>query len=518
MNTINKNRFNRSAKSTDKVAQLQLITPKAHLKNNITGRSQPFDRPVILQQSPILSRLILGSLLTVTMGAIVWACYAKIEQAISATGKLEPTGTVKEIQSPVNGVVKAVYVADGQKVHKGDRLLSFDPTAAKVQTAALKLVRYSLLQENQFYNSQINNRGNATPLLADIQPRTEIISLTKSRATLVAENQLYRGQLGDSRVVKSLNKEQIERLQSSQTELKSRETAAQLVVAQLQAQWSQTNIQLANLQSTLNLDRGVLADITALAKAGAISKIQFLKQQQQTQTDLAEVEKSIQEQARLKLAIGEAQSKSQNILAFYRKDLLNQIALNNKSIAEIDSQLTKVIIENNKHLAEINSQLSQANLTLQYQDITAPENGIIFDLQVHNPGFVASSGQPMLKIVPGDALTAKVFITNRDIGFVKTGMDVDVRLDSFPFGEFGDIKGKLVWIGSDALPPDQIYPFYHFPAKVQLQSQSLLVNGREIALQSGMGVSANIKVRSHTVMSIFTDLFAKNTESLKFVR
>lgn len=124
----------------------------------------------------------------------------------------------------------------------------------------------------------------------------------------------------------------------------------------------------------------------------------------------------------------------------------------------------------------------------------------------------------MLKIVPGDALTAKVFITNRDIGFVKAGMDVDVRLDSFPFSEFGDVKGKLVWIGSDALPPDNVYPFYHFPAKVRLARQSLLINGREVALQSGMGVSTNIKVRSHTVMSIFTSLFANNAESLKFVR
>jgi len=139
-------------------------------------------------------------------------------------------------------------------------------------------------------------------------------------------------------------------------------------------------------------------------------------------------------------------------------------------------------------------------------------------LQAHTPGFVANASQPILKIVLDDALTAKVFITNRDIGFVKEGMNVDVRIDSFPFSEFGDVKGKLVWIGGDALPLDQIHPFYRFPAKVQLERQSLLVNGRAVPLQSGMSVSANIKVRSRTVMSIFTDLFAKSVESLKTVR
>ncbi len=524
MTTNNKNEFNRASQpvKVEKLPNLKLVkVPKQAkpLENSFKSqRFQQFERQVLLEQSPMRSQLILLSLIGVTMGAIVWACYAKIEQAIAATGKLEPTGTVKEVQSPVDGVVKAIYVADGQRVRKGDRLLSFDPTTARSQNAALMLVRNSLLQENQFYTSQINSHSETAPPPAGIQPKVEIISLTKNRAILVAENKLYRGQLGDAGATNSLNKEQIERLQSSQTELKSREAASRLAVAQLKVQLSQTDIELANLKNTLSMDRGILKDVAALAKVGAIPKMQFLKQQQQVHTDRTEVEKSIQEQARLKFAISEANWQAQNIIALDRKDLLERLAENNKSIAEIDTQLTKLLMENNKRLAEINSQLIQANLTLQYQDIKAPTSGIVFDMQVHNPGFVASSSQPILKIVPGDALTAKIFITNRDIGFVKEGMDVDVRIDSFPVGEFGDVKGKLMWIGSDALPPDDLYPFYRFPAKVRLQRQTLLVNGREVALHSGMGVSTNIKVRSRTVMSIFTDLFAKNAESLKFVR
>jgi hemolysin D len=97
-------------------------------------------------------------------------------------------------------------------------------------------------------------------------------------------------------------------------------------------------------------------------------------------------------------------------------------------------------------------------------------------------------------------------------------MNVDVRIDSFPFSEYGDVKGKLVSVGSDALPPDQIHPYYRFPAKISLERQSLLINGRTVPLQSGMSISGNIKVRDRSVISIFTDLFTKNVESLKFVR
>jgi HlyD family secretion protein len=180
--------------------------------------------------------------------------------------------------------------------------------------------------------------------------------------------------------------------------------------------------------------------------------------------------------------------------------------------------LRETVLANEKQIAEIDSKLKQAQLTLTYQELRAPVSGKVFDLKPSAPGFVASTTEPILKIVPDDALVAKVYITNKDIGFVKEGMPVDVRIDSFPFSEFGDVKGKLTWIGDDALPPDQIRPFYSFPAKVKLNQQSLQVNERNVLLQSGMSVSVNIQVRKRKVISIFTDLFTSKTDSLKTVR
>lgn len=479
-----------------------------------------FEAPVILQQSSTWSHWILWLLMAVTTGGVIWACVAKIEEAIPATGKLEPTGTVKEVQSPVNGVVKAIYVDDGQKVKKGDRLLSLDPTAAKAQNASLQQIRTFLLQENQFYTEAMGNTPSAEAIeLKRLQLKLplELVSLTKSRANLVAENQLYKA-LSRGGKASNLNAFQLERWQSNQAELSSRVNAARLETDQLTQQLEQTDIKLASTKQTLKLNQGILTDIMPLATAGAISRIQLLKQQQEVQVAMADMKGLVSEQARLKLAISQAKSRTQNVTDLSRQQWLNQIGTNEQSIAEIDSQLTKAIVENNKRLAEIDSQVSTAQLQLRYEEITAPDSGTVFDMQSHNPGFVANASQSIMKIVPDDAMTAKVFITNRDIGFVKQEMDVDVRIDSFPFSEFGDIKGKLMWIGDDALPPDEIYPFYRFPAKVKLQNQFLLINGRKVPLQSGMSVNANIKVRSRTVMSIFTDLFSKSVERLKTVR
>jgi HlyD family secretion protein len=205
--------------------------------------------------------------------------------------------------------------------------------------------------------------------------------------------------------------------------------------------------------------------------------------------------------------------------------LLARITTNDKSIAEIDSQLTKVIVDNQKRIYEINSQISQidselskAKTTLKYQKISSPFDGTIFELKAKTSGFVVNSSEPILKIVPNDNLIAKVYITNPDIGFVKEGQKVDVRIDSFPFQQYGDIKGELLTIGSDALPPDEVYSYYRFPAKVRLDRQTLLINNRQLPLQSGMSINANIKLRKRTVMSLFTDFLVKKAESLKYIR
>ena len=490
-------------------------------KSSRRASMREFEQPVILEQSPNWSRAILWALMGVTTIAVVWASVAKIEEAIPSQGKLEPTGTVKEVQAPVGGVVKSIYVDDGQRVKKGDRLLSLDPTKSVAQLASLLKIRTALTQENQFYQAQMRSNSDSPTseqAMVKIGLPAELMSLVKSRAALTSENQLFKAQIGSQSQRNRLTGEQIDRLQSDRAELDSRVAAAQSEVDQLSRQLNQTRIQLASAKETVAMNQEILQNFGPLAKEGAMSRIQYLKQQQELRTSIAEVSKLQQEQQRLLLEIGGAKSKLQNTFALDRKDVLIKIADNEKQIAEIDTNLTKAMVENNKRLAEVESQISEAQMNLRYQEVTAPSDGTVFDLKTHTPGFVTNASEPLLKIVPDDVLTAKVFITNKDIGFVREGMDVDVRIDSFPFSEFGDVKGKLVSIGKDALPPDQINQYYRFPAKIRLERQSLSIDGRTVPLQSGMSITANVRVRERSVMSIFTDLFTKNVEGLRFVR
>ena len=516
-----------------------------------------FDRPVIFRQPSLWSKMIIMGIIGVTTFSVGWACFAKVEEAIPAQGKLEPQGAVKEIRAPLGGVVSSIEVEEGERVEKDQILIRFDPTAAQAQLQSLSEVRAALVAETNYYRSNLQGRSASLPENYTVPP--ELASLTDNRLALVEENALFRAQLTGASV-SGLNATQQARLQTGNAERNSREAAAQLAISQQQQQLNQVRIRIANTQQQilnansqlgnarlqlqsakdgLAIDSQILSDIAPLAEDGGIANIQLLRQKQEvgsgkarvTQQEAevvnreaeltnqnAELMQLQQEEQRLVLAVAQAQEELLNTVARSQQDPLTRMGDNDKRIAEIDSQLNKVIIENEKQINELDSQISQTLVTLDYQEIKAPVSGTVFDLQPTSKGFVSNTSEPILSIVPDQGLVAQVFITNSDIGFVKectdpddieTCMDVDVRIDSFPYSEFGDVNGKLVEIGDDALPPDQIFPFYRFPATVELEKQTIDVNGKPIALQSGMSLNVNIKTRPRRVITYFTDLFEK---------
>ena len=232
---------------------------------------------------------------------------------------------------------------------------------------------------------------------------------------------------------------------------------------------------------TLQLLETIEADFRPLFEAGGVSRIQFYQQRN-----------AVQEQRTELAALREERS-----LIF--------------------GAVSGRINANNRDLANLESELVRLKEDLSYRIIKAPIDGKVFDLRV-SPSSLVATDQVVLKLVPEGRLVANVNITNRDIGFVKVGLPVTVGVDSFPAGEFGYIKGSLESIGSDALPPDQANPYYRVPATLTLNQQTVEAGGQNLNLQSGMSVSANIRLRSRPVINLVTDMFTKQLEGVKNFR
>ena len=590
-----------SPKDGDKVAKRQ-IKPSANPRQVEQPTVQkfneePFGQSVIFEQSRMWSRGIIWTIMGITTGLVAWASFAPLEEAVPAQGKLEPIDKVKDVQVPLGGVVRQVLVKEGDKVKAGQKLLSLESSVPQAQLTSLQSNLASLSAETSFYRSLLR-QGTAAispQEIARLNVKPEILALTKSRSSVLAENQLYRAELNGNTLT-NLTPEQNQRLQSSRAELASRMSSGQLEIgqvdnqmrenrskragmvnlltnsqatianinakarakeSQLAAQMAENRTRQKNSQDLLASNQGILNSLKPAVDAGALSRNQAIKQQEEVTTrrsevtqlnqeytkleqDLQEVQANSrleiqsqqqqirqyqnelaqldQEYNRLGMATNQSREKLKNSFATSRKELLARIADNDKRVAEIDGQLNRYVVENERKIAEITSQISQATQNLKYQDVIAPVDGTVFELKAGTPGFVANTSEPVLKIVPGDNLKAKIFITNKDIGFIRTGMKVDVRLDTFPFSEYGDVKGTLESIGSDSLPPDQAHPYERFPATIKLARQNLVIKGQPIVLQSGMSLSVNIKIRERTVMSLFTDMIMKQSDGLKTLR
>jgi HlyD family secretion protein len=536
-------------------------------KNNLQfpTSDQSTQMTLMLKQTSFWSKAVLWTVVGVTSFGIGWASVAEIEQTIPATGQLKPQASVKEVQTPVGGVVTKVHVKSGDRVEPGDLLLTFDTTTTTARLKSLNNERDSLTEENKYYELLLKQTVQ-TDIATPANVSAQIAQLGKERSALMAENNLFEAQLGVGGA--NLTAEQRDRLNALQSQTDSRVRAAELEVAQLAEQLNQNQVQLADAreqlstarknltdiqkrnnssltstQQSLATEKKILAQMKPLAEQGAIATLQYEKQLQavnkltaelsekqasgsldyntqlqEIQSRQADVERLTQERNRVQLDLEQSREELKNTSAGNETNVRSQMANNEKRIAEIDSQLTKTIVENKKRLAQIDSEVSQANLNLEYQQLRASEAGVIFDLQASKTGFVANPSQTLLKIVPNDALVAEVYITSKDIGFVKEGMSADVRIDSFDFSEFGDIQGKLVSIGKDALEPDEKQQFYRFPASIRLESQTLAVNERELSLRSGMTVSVNIVVKEkRRVISLLAESLVEKLDSLKGV-
>ena len=236
------------------------------------------------------------------------------------------------------------------------------------------------------------------------------------------------------------------------------------------------------LTNNLKLENEILSRYKALADQGASSELQYLQQ------------RNTAEEVRGKLS----QAKVER---------LRQTAILQQAIQQLKSELS-----------DLQAKRTEAEVTLKYQALRSPVNGVVFDLQPQSTGYAAQSTETVMKIVPFDKLQANVEVPSRDIGFVRVGMPADISIDSFPSTDFGVLEGTVKSVGSDALAPDQQKQRdeYRYPTTITLSSQQLKIkSGKSLPLQVGMSLTANIKLRKVTYLQLLMGSFQDKADSLR---
>ena len=213
----------------------------------------------------------------------------------------------------------------------------------------------------------------------------------------------------------------------------------------------------------------------------------------------------------------------QNISQARIKNTQNNLKINQKVLTKLEYLLTEGAISEIQYLDQLTkvgtlaTELEEQKVTFDYQTIISPVKGKVFDMKPKNKGFVAQTSEPILKIVPNENLKAMIEIDSNKIGFVTEGKKADISIDSFPASDFGVIEGHISTIGSDALPPvPSLGKGYRFPATVNLNTQYLqLKNGKQLPLQVGMSLTANVKLRKVSYLKLLLGTFSNKADSLR---
>ena len=182
--------------------------------------------------------------------------------------------------------------------------------------------------------------------------------------------------------------------------------------------------------------------------------------------------------------------------------------------AETNSAFSNQIITAEKRIIELENNLVKARQVLAQTNITAPVDGTVLSLTVKTIGGVVNAGQQLAQIVPEKVpLYVDAALDNQDVGFVKPGQRVVVKVATYPFQRYGYLEGTVENISPDAIQDDKKGLIYK--AKIKLNDDKSSKQN-QLKLLPGMSVSAEITTGQRRIIEFFLDpLMTKADESLK---
>ena len=195
-------------------------------------------------------------------------------------------------------------------------------------------------------------------------------------------------------------------------------------------------------------------------------------------------------------------------------EMENNLENISQQLLEIDLRENETLVQHNKTKAKILARLDIIEYNIKNQKVFSPSNGIILSPKA-TKGLPIYKGNVILSIVPNNDVYAEVLISNKDIGLIESGQNAKVRVDAYPFATFGEIPGKITQIAADSRIDGENKNNY--PIKISLEkSENTKFN--DLKLVPGMSVQANLKLRDKPVISIISDLFTRQVDSVKSIR
>jgi HlyD family secretion protein len=418
-------------------------------------------QPPPLDSTRSIRRHVLAGLIIVLVlagGVGGWAGTMTLSGALIAQGQVVVDSNVKKVQHPTGGIVGELRVRDGDRVKQGDVVVRLDETVTRANLAIVN----KGLDELYTRRARLESERDGLSVIkfpADILARANDPDVA---AIVEGERRLFELRSSARNGQKAQLRQRVEQLGEEIRGLKaqreSKEKEIKLIIREKEGVhdlWKQKLVPLTKLtqierdETRLEGEAGQLIAQTAQV-GGKISDLQII------QID---------------------------------RDLSSEVA---KETREIDGKIGEFV--ERKVTAE--DQLKRI-------EIRAPQDGTVFQSNVHTVGGVITAGDAMMLVVPdADSLTVEAKVNPQDIDQVREGLPALLRFSAFNQRTTPEIYGKVSRISADA-STDQRTGQTYYTVRIALPADEVTKLG-EVRIVPGMPVETFIQTGDRTMISYLT--------------
>jgi HlyD family secretion protein len=395
------------------------------------------------EKMPSLRGNIVAGTLAIVLGFggfFVWGYTVHLDSAAVATGSVIADTKRKTVSHLEGGILDALLVNEGDVVVAGQPLLRLEDTRAASALRQLEAQRVGLLAR-----------------LARLNAEQEVADAIQFPAELTGSDDAYMQEiLRNEALLFERRRETLERT---------------IDVQQKQIDAYTSDITAANAQIDANADQQQLMRTQIAAIEGLVEKGLA------TRAELSEL------QGRLSELLSEAGGFSGNRARAEEGRAAAELEIS-KARTAWQSDVADLMQSTQIELSGLNDEIAAAADVLRRVVITAPEEGIVTNIQVRTKGGVVPAGAPIMDIVPED--TARIIearIDPRDIDSVRVGAEVRVRLPAYGSRQTVPLTGTLTYVAADQTVDERTsYAFYVVRASV---SEQALAEAPQIQLYPG---------------------------------
>lgn len=439
--------------------------------NYITKSEQIEGRSEVVQETR--APAVFGVwVLIITFGVgMLWSIIAPLDSASHAIGKIVLESKKRIIQHPEGGIVKEVFVKDGDHVTKGQVLMTLDDTDIKAQKKQTQYKYYSYLAEVNRLTAEINSKD-------EINFSEELLSHAKDPE------------------VKEMIDNQTKHFLAAKEAIASYISLMEKRIAQSIEQKNSLPPQIEAIDKQLKIATDQVNTYKKLFAKGNVNKAYL----QDAESRKAEIE-----------------GKKGNIISALAQAeqaiLQSQIELENYKHQNFQGT-TDRLKQTQTELSICSEALKQARERLSRTIIKAPEEGNISNLNDGlTPRSVIHQQQVLMEVVPqDDNLIVEAKIPAEDIAAVKVGQVSRVRLTAYRARVVPVLDGKLISLSADVVIPDQKdmqtgaqKPYYKGRIVIDKDNLAKVAKLKDVKLYPGMGVDVIIVTGTRTLAKYIMD-------------